>query len=195
MEEPAARGVDTGGTDSLGVDPGATVVVADVDLEDVGIGGSAGGVAVPAPTDSEVLIRVVAAGINNTDINTRTAWYSKSVSEATNEGGTVGFDQAGDDDATWSGVPMVFPRIQGADVCGFIHAVGTDVDPARIGERVLVRNMLRSYVDYRPYECWTLGSECDGGFQSFQHQFTCTCRVQLAPTGCYTGYASGSSFD
>ncbi len=125
------------------------------------------GVAVPAPTDSEVLIRVVAAGINNTDINTRTAWYSKSVSETTNEGGTVGFDQAGDDDATWSGVPMVFPRIQGADVCGLIHAVGTDVDPASIGERVLVRNMLRSYVDYRPYECWTLGSECDGGFAQF----------------------------
>jgi NADPH:quinone reductase-like Zn-dependent oxidoreductase len=27
--------------------------------------------------------------------------------------------------------------------------------------------MLRSYVGYRPYECWTLGSECDGGFAQF----------------------------
>ncbi|WP_291737375.1 zinc-binding dehydrogenase, partial [Leisingera sp. F5] len=27
--------------------------------------------------------------------------------------------------------------------------------------------MLRSYVDYRPYECWTFGSECDGGFAQF----------------------------
>ncbi|WP_231750932.1 zinc-binding dehydrogenase [Mycobacterium sp. NAZ190054] len=27
--------------------------------------------------------------------------------------------------------------------------------------------MLRSYVDYRPFECWTLGSECDGGFAQF----------------------------
>ena len=37
----------------------------------------------------------------------------------------------------------------------------------RIGERVLVRNMLRSPVDNRPYECWTFGSECDGGFAQF----------------------------
>ena len=27
--------------------------------------------------------------------------------------------------------------------------------------------MLRTPVDYRPFECWTLGSECDGGFAQF----------------------------
>ena len=27
--------------------------------------------------------------------------------------------------------------------------------------------MLRSYVDYRPFECWTFGSECDGGFAQY----------------------------
>lgn len=27
--------------------------------------------------------------------------------------------------------------------------------------------MLRAYVDYRPYECWTFGSECNGGFAQF----------------------------
>jgi NADPH:quinone reductase-like Zn-dependent oxidoreductase len=27
--------------------------------------------------------------------------------------------------------------------------------------------MLRTYVDYRPYECWTFGSECDGGFAQY----------------------------
>lgn len=45
--------------------------------------------------------------------------------------------------------------------------MGGDVSEERIGERVLVRNMLRTYVDYRPYECWTFGSECDGGFAQF----------------------------
>jgi NADPH:quinone reductase-like Zn-dependent oxidoreductase len=70
-------------------------------------------------------------------------------------------------DASWSGVPLQFPRIQGADACGHIVAVGAGVDPARIGERVLVRNMLRSYVDFRPFECWTFGSEIDGGFAQF----------------------------
>ncbi|MEM8686279.1 MAG: alcohol dehydrogenase family protein, partial [Pseudomonadota bacterium] len=105
--------------------------------------------------------------VNNTDINTRIGWYSKKVSEATNEGGADGFDEVDDADATWSGVPMSFPRIQGADCCGTIVAVGEGVDERRVGERVIVRNMLRSYVDYRPYECWTFGSECDGGFAQY----------------------------
>ncbi len=124
-------------------------------------------VPVPKPRPDEVLIRIAAAGVNNTDINTRTAWYSKAVEQGTNSGGAGGFDQADDADASWSGTPLTFPRIQGADVCGHIAAVGADVDAARIGERVLVRNMLRHYVDYRPYECWTIGSEMDGGFAQF----------------------------
>ena len=35
----------------------------------------------PEPGPGEVLVRVSACGLNNTDINTRTAWYSKAVSE------------------------------------------------------------------------------------------------------------------
>ncbi len=122
---------------------------------------------VPKPAAGEVLIEVAAAGINNTDINTRIGWYSKSVEGDTNAGGLSGIDTVDSDDATWSGAAMAFPRIQGADVCGRIAAVGGDVDQSRVGERVIVRNMLRSYVDYRPFECWTLGSECDGGFAQF----------------------------
>ena len=121
-------------------------------------------VPVPRPGPGEVLIRVTAAGINNTDINTRTAWYSKSVDADTDAGGRDGFADAADSDGSWSGAPLSFPRIQGADVCGHVVAVVAGVDAARIGERVPVRNMLRAPVDFRPYECWTLGSECDGGF-------------------------------
>lgn len=122
---------------------------------------------VPRPKPGEVLIQVAAAGVNNTDINTRIGWYSKKVDAATNAGGATGFAAVDTADATWSGTPMAFPRIQGADACGHIVAVGEGVAPARIGERVIVRNMLRSYVDYRPYECWTFGSEVDGGFAQF----------------------------
>ena len=124
-------------------------------------------VPVPQPQAGEVLIEVAAAGVNNTDVNTRIGWYSKAVSSSTNSGGAAGFDTITADDATWSGQELTFPRIQGADVCGRIVAVGDGVPATRIGERVLVRNMLRTYVDYRPYECWTLGSECDGGFAQF----------------------------
>lgn len=122
---------------------------------------------VPKPGPDEVLIRVAAAGVNNTDINTRIGWYSKAVKSGTGEGATQGFETSQDADASWSGTPLSFPRIQGADCCGRIVAVGDDVDTSRIGERVIVRNMLRSYVDYRPMECWTFGSECDGGFAQY----------------------------
>lgn len=124
-------------------------------------------VPVPTPRADEVLISVAAAGINNTDVNTRLGWYSKSVDSATNDAGDAGFTDLQDTDAAWSGEALTFPRIQGADVAGTIVAAGDRVDPARIGHRVIVRNMLRHYVGRRPYECWTLGSECDGGFAQF----------------------------
>ena len=49
---------------------------------------------VPTAASGEVLIRVGACGLNNTDINTRTGWYSKAVSEATT-GGAYGSPPAG----------------------------------------------------------------------------------------------------
>ncbi|KAF1952454.1 Zn-dependent oxidoreductase [Byssothecium circinans] len=122
---------------------------------------------VPVLARDEVLIRVLAAGINNTDINTRIGWYSKGVKTGTETGTAQGWDTQNEEDSSWSGTAMKFPRIQGADCCGRIVGVGADVDAKRIGERVLVKNMLRHYVDYRPYECWTFGSECDGGFAQY----------------------------
>jgi len=124
-------------------------------------------VPVPRPKRGEVLIRVSAAGVNNTDINTRIGWYSKSVTGATDQGGSQGFAALNDRDAGWSGAALSFPRIQGADCCGRIVAAGAEVDPARVGERVIVRSMQRSYGDDRPYLCRTLGSEYDGAFAQF----------------------------
>ncbi len=124
-------------------------------------------VPVPHPRRGEVLVRVAAAGVNNTDVNTRIGWYSKSISAETAEGGATGFAAVDNLDAAWSGVALQFPRIQGADACGRIVDVGEGVPRDRIGERVLVRNMLRTPVDYRPFECWTFGSECDGAFAQF----------------------------
>lgn len=75
--------------------------------------------------------------------------------------------EIGDADGSWSGAPPTLPRIQGADCAGHIVAVGEGVAADRIGKRVLVRNMLQSYVGYRTYECWTLGTECDGAFAQY----------------------------
>jgi len=124
--------------------------------------------ALPVPGIGDVLVRVGSAGVNNTDINTRTAWYSKGDAEA--------------EDATWSGTPLSFPRIQGADVCGTIVAVGEGVDAARIGERVLVEPCIRYAGGNSLATPWYFGSECDGGFAQYArvaavHAYAVTCSL------------------
>lgn len=108
----------------------------------------------PIPTikENEVLVEVKAAGINNTDINTRIAWYSKTNSET---------------DATWGAEPLKFPRIQGADVCGIIVNVGKNVDKNRIGQRVLIEPSLQKVNGKQLENPWYFGSECDGGFAQY----------------------------
>lgn len=119
-------------------------------------------VPVPIPGVNEVLIKVGAAGVNNTDINTRIGWYSKSVAEATEAGAATGI--AGAEDDGWSGTAFQFPRIQGADACGRIVAVGSGVDPIRIGERVLVEPVFRGAT---PFDVLYFGSEVDGAFADY----------------------------
>lgn len=107
----------------------------------------------PKAGPGDVLIKVAAAGVNNTDINTRVGWYSKGDGDA--------------DDASWAGAPLRFPRVQGIDVCGHIVAVGKGVDAARIGERVLVEPCLVEAGGKMLDRPWFLGSECDGGFAEY----------------------------
>nr|WP_206379856.1 alcohol dehydrogenase family protein [Vibrio owensii] len=108
---------------------------------------------VPTPKENEVLIRVSAAGVNNTDINTRIGWYSKGDNDS--------------EDASWSGNALVLPRIQGADVCGEIVAVGSMVDESRIGQRVLIEPCLSDVNGETINPPWYFGSECDGGFAEY----------------------------
>ena len=107
----------------------------------------------PIPKENEVLIKVKAAGVNNTDINTRIAWYSKNENSS--------------DDASWGGESLKFPRIQGADVCGYIVAVGKNIDISRIGQRVLIEPSLQKVNGKQLENAWYFGSECDGGFAEF----------------------------
>ena len=104
-------------------------------------------VPVPRPGPHDVLIAVGAAAVNATDINTRVGWYSQ-----------------GADDTAWTGEPLHFPRIQGIDACGRIVAVGCNVDPGRVGERVLVEPALREPLGWAPHRALYFGSELDGAF-------------------------------
>lgn len=122
---------------------------------------------VPEPGNGEVLIRVGASSVNNTDINTRIGWYSKSVRGDTAAGTADGFGDEAGKDGSWSGAALSFPLIQGADCCGEIVSVGKDVPETRIGERVLVRALQAPRNPDRDPPTVTLGSEYDGGFAEF----------------------------
>jgi NADPH:quinone reductase-like Zn-dependent oxidoreductase len=121
----------------------------------------------PIPGLDEVLLRVRAAAVNNTDINMRVGWYSKGVTESTGTAVSADSREAESEDSGWSGGSMSFPLIQGADVCGHIVAVGSAVQPARIGQRVLVDPVLRSRRTAAGLKTLYLGSDCDGAFADY----------------------------
>jgi len=120
---------------------------------------------VPTPGETDVLIKVGACGLNNTDINTRTGWYSKAVSGATDG---AGYNSVGEDDPTWGGSPITLPRIQGADAAGTIVAVGTGVDDTFVGKRVITDNWMRDWSDPMNLDkTGYFGSERDGGYAEY----------------------------
>ncbi len=126
----------------------------------------------PEPGPGEVLVKVHACGLNNTDVNTRTGWYSKGVSGETTGGA---LDSADEEDAAWGGSPITFPLIQGADVCGTVVAVGDGVERPLVGRRVLIDVWQRDWDDPLNLDkCRYFGSECHGGFAEYakvgQHQ-------------------------
>jgi NADPH:quinone reductase-like Zn-dependent oxidoreductase len=123
----------------------------------------------PKPAAGEVLVRVGACGLNNTDINTRTAWYSKSVTGGiTDAAGKSGFADADAASGSWGSAAIGFPRIQGADVAGSIADVGHGVERTRIGERVILDPWILAPGDWLDASrSLYLGSECDGGYADY----------------------------
>jgi len=122
----------------------------------------------PQPKAGEVLIKVSACGMNNTDVNTRVGWYDDQVEAATND---IAQDDAEDSEGGWGGA-VQFPRIQGADVCGNVVAVGADVDASigdnLIGKRVITDNWLRNWDEPTDIsQAGYFGSERNGGFAQY----------------------------
>ena len=98
----------------------------------------------PRPDEGEVLVRILAAGVNATNVNTRVGWY-----------------EAGG----WS-APSPFPFIQGTNCCGLAEEVGPDGDATLEGRRVLVRPCMRPHGFSSPDTLW-LGSDFDGAFAQY----------------------------
>jgi NADPH:quinone reductase-like Zn-dependent oxidoreductase len=92
----------------------------------------------------EVLIKVLAAGVNNTEINTRLGWYA---------GGG------------WH-IPTPFPFIQGTDCCGIVTQTFDSAHAALVGRRVLVRPCMRPDGFSSMLNIW-MGSDFDGAFAQY----------------------------
>jgi len=123
-------------------------------------------VSVPTPARGEVLLQVLAAGVNNTDINTRLGWYSETVTTATAVAAAAQDGRAmAQKDGGWNAATP-FPFIQGADCCGRVVAVASGGDASIIGTRVIVRSCMRP-VGFDWMENIWLGSDFDGAFAQF----------------------------
>jgi NADPH:quinone reductase-like Zn-dependent oxidoreductase len=117
----------------------------------------------PVAEAGEVLLKVLAAGINNTEINTRLGWYSSSIQSSTE--GLLERDNFKGADGGWNEATP-FPLIQGTDCCGEVVAVGPDVSPDRVGERVIVRACMRPFGFDSPENIW-MASDFDGAFAEY----------------------------
>ena len=116
---------------------------------------------VPAPGPGEVLVRVLAAGVNNTDVNTRIGWYAREVRAGTGGGAGVEVEAGG-----WAGA-LSFPRIQGADLCGVVVAHGAGVSAPELGARVTCPTNQPEPTPANPVAIRVIGSEYDGAFAQF----------------------------
>lgn len=120
----------------------------------------------PEPAPGEVLVQVLAAGVNNTEINTRVGWYSSTVTTATEDAAASGEEQpesradGGWDEAT------PFPFIQGTDCCGRVVAAGAGSTVPAVATRVLVRACMRK-AGFSSMENIWMGSDYDGAFAQF----------------------------
>ena len=125
-------------------------------------------VPIPALGPKEVLLQVLSAGVNNTEINTRLGWYSSKVTTSTEElttGEREKKEAEVQGDGGWNEATP-FPFIQGTDCCGRVVAVAPGVDECLIGLRVLVRACIRSEGWDSLKNIW-MASDFDGAFAQF----------------------------
>ena len=123
-------------------------------------------VPIPVPGPDEVLLQVLAAGVNNTEINTRLGWYSSSVTDSTDstasEQSTNAEQKA---DGGWSEATP-FPFIQGTDCCGRVVGLGSQVSDELMNLRVLVRACMRPD-GYDTFNNIWMASDFDGAFAQY----------------------------
>jgi len=125
-------------------------------------------VPIPEPAPGEVRVEVLAAGVNNTEINTRLGWYSSTVTASTDD--TAAEAAANDEavqcaDGGWNATTP-WPLIQGTDCCGVVDEIGEGTDVGLLGRRVIVRPSMRPN-GFESMESFWMASDFDGAFAQY----------------------------
>ena len=90
------------------------------------------------PDTDELLVSVLAAGMNNTEIKTHLGWYSSSVTGSVEDLSTAQQSSAEQKAEGGWNEAIPFPIIQGTDCCGRVEAYGPGGDGRFLGRRVLL---------------------------------------------------------
>lgn len=123
-------------------------------------------VPIPEPGPEEVLLQVLAAGVNNTEINTRLGWYSSSVTDSTDSTADHQAREAQQKaDGGWNEATP-FPFIQGTDCCGRVVKAGRQENSRLVGSRVIVRACMRPN-GYDSMDNVWMASDFDGAFAQY----------------------------
>ena len=122
---------------------------------------------VPRPEigPGELLLKVLGAGVNNTEINTRLGWYSSSVTSGTEQFADSTDEESSIADGGWN-ESTPFPFIQGTDCCGRVVAQASDIAHDWNGKRVLVRACMRKNGFDSLENIW-MASDFDGAFAEY----------------------------
>jgi NADPH:quinone reductase-like Zn-dependent oxidoreductase len=113
-------------------------------------------VPVPTPNEDEVLVKIYACAVNNSDILMREGGY--------------GTDTKSSEKTGWKREAISFPRIPGTDVAGEIVAAGANINPACLGEKVVLFPFISSGADgfeHMAEDVTLMSSECDGGYAEY----------------------------
>jgi len=152
-------------------------------------------VPMPVLAPGELLLKVLAAGVNNTEINTRMGWYSSSVTSGTAQFAASDSEAGQCEDGGWNETTP-FPFIQGTDCCGEVVGQAGDVEADWTGARVLVRACMRLRGFDSLEHIW-MASDFDGAFAQYvkvpaSEVFKVDCdwtNVELATIPCAYGTA------
>ncbi|NLB19523.1 MAG: alcohol dehydrogenase catalytic domain-containing protein [Clostridium sp.] len=107
---------------------------------------------IPEPKDDEVLIKVKACGINNTEIWMREGAY-----------GT-------DSKSGWREEGVKFPRIPGSDITGVVVKIGKNVEESMMGKDIVVFPFTSTGPERSEHfseDMSFIGSEYDGGYAEY----------------------------